>query len=177
MFDFPTTLEFKENSTTGVGMQNNMRPQIEDQLAYYDSEKLGLNKAYYAKGFESSREFSRFDERFKTRPEQGTNPMADNDKQYPFNHTDTRHSEFVTAEHVGPKIENHSAILNDIDISSTKPTIKGKSWWLSLSHKVRGIVIIQFEMFDHRKKACFQYHVLLSNFILIVISFYNISSN
>ena len=151
-----------------------MRHQIEDQLAYHDSEKSGLNKVYYAKSFESSREFSKFDERFKTRPnrlEQGTNPMVDNDKQDQINYTNNRRSEFVTAGHVQPKTENHSAMLNDIDISSTIPTIKGKSWWLFLSHIVRGIVIIDCKMFYHQKNVCMQYYLLSSNSILIVFPF------
>ena len=67
-----------------------MRHQIEDQLAYHDSEKLGLNKAYYAKSFESSREFSKFDERFKTRPnrlKQETILREENNKQNQLSHT------------------------------------------------------------------------------------------
>ena len=104
-------------------MSSNTRPRID----YHDSEKLGFNKAYYGKTFESSQEFSRFDERFKTRPNrlgEETNPIVDNNKRNQYNHT---------------------------DISRTIPTIKGKSWWLFLSHIVRGIVIIDCKMFYHQK--------------------------
>ena len=103
--------------------------------------------------------------------------MVDNDKLDQINHTTNRRSEFVTAGHVHPKTENHSAMLNNIDILSTIPTIKGKSWWLSLSHKVRGIVIVDCKMFYHQKNESKQYYVLLSNLILIVFPFYIIASN